>query len=97
MVGYPSINFSMLDSGLPYGMVGWGCRQYISPLLMGAIFYSFQIYSDFSGYCDIGIGAAKVMGIRLMENFDEPYLSSSISQFWGRWHISLSTWFRDYV
>src|SRR6202022_4465567 len=52
---------------------------------------------DFSGYCDIGIGAAKVMGIRLMENFNEPYLSGSISQFWSRWHISLSTWFRDYV
>jgi D-alanyl-lipoteichoic acid acyltransferase DltB (MBOAT superfamily) len=66
-------------------------------LLVGAIFYSFQIYCDFSGYCDIGIGAAKVMGIRLMENFDEPYLSGSISQFWTRWHISLSTWFRDYV
>ena len=66
-------------------------------LVVGAIFYSFQIYCDFSGYCDIGIGAAKVMGIRLMENFDEPYLSGSISQFWSRWHISLSTWFRDYV
>jgi alginate O-acetyltransferase complex protein AlgI len=66
-------------------------------LLVGAIFYSFQIYCDFSGYCDIGIGAAKVMGIRLMENFDQPYLSSSISEFWTRWHISLSTWFRDYV
>ncbi|MEJ0083223.1 MAG: MBOAT family O-acyltransferase [Puia sp.] len=66
-------------------------------LLVGAIFYSFQIYCDFSGYCDIGIGAAKVMGIKLMENFDEPYLSGSISQFWTRWHISLSTWFRDYV
>jgi alginate O-acetyltransferase complex protein AlgI len=66
-------------------------------LVMGAIFYSFQIYCDFSGYCDIGIGAAKVMGIRLMENFDEPYRSRSISEFWTRWHISLSTWFRDYV
>ncbi len=66
-------------------------------LLAGAIFYSFQIYCDFSGYCDIGIGAAKVMGIKLMENFDEPYLAGSISQFWTRWHISLSTWFRDYV
>jgi alginate O-acetyltransferase complex protein AlgI len=66
-------------------------------LLVGAIFYSFQIYCDFSGYCDIGIGAAKVMGIRLMENFDEPYRSHSMSEFWTRWHISLSTWFRDYV
>lgn len=66
-------------------------------LIMGAIFYSIQIYCDFSGYCDIGIGAAKVMGIRLMENFNEPYLANSISTFWTRWHISLSTWFRDYV
>jgi alginate O-acetyltransferase complex protein AlgI len=66
-------------------------------LLVGAIFYSFQIYCDFSGYCDIGIGAAKVMGIRLMENFNEPYRSGSISEFWTRWHISLSSWFRDYV
>jgi alginate O-acetyltransferase complex protein AlgI len=66
-------------------------------LLMGAVFYSFQIYCDFSGYCDIGIGAARVMGIRLMENFNEPYRSRSISEFWTRWHISLSTWFRDYV
>jgi D-alanyl-lipoteichoic acid acyltransferase DltB (MBOAT superfamily) len=66
-------------------------------LLVGAIFYSFQIYCDFSGYCDIGIGAAKIMGIRLMENFNEPYMSGSISRFWARWHISLSTWFRDYV
>jgi alginate O-acetyltransferase complex protein AlgI len=66
-------------------------------LLMGAVFYSFQIYCDFSGYCDIGIGAARVMGIRLMENFDEPYRSRSISEFWTRWHISLSSWFRDYV
>jgi alginate O-acetyltransferase complex protein AlgI len=66
-------------------------------LLTGAIFYSFQIYCDFSGYSDIGIGAAKVMGIRLMENFDRPYGAHTIAEFWSRWHISLSTWFRDYV
>lgn len=66
-------------------------------LILGAVFYSFQIYCDFSGYSDIGIGAAKVMGIRLMENFNQPYLSSNITTFWSRWHISLSTWFRDYV
>jgi D-alanyl-lipoteichoic acid acyltransferase DltB (MBOAT superfamily) len=66
-------------------------------LAVGAIFYSFQIYCDFSGYSDIGIGAAKVMGIRLMENFNQPYLSSNITTFWSRWHISLSSWFRDYV
>ena len=66
-------------------------------LLTGAIFYSFQIYCDFSGYSDIGIGAAKVMGIRLMENFNQPYGSHTIAEFWSRWHISLSSWFRDYV
>ena len=66
-------------------------------LAAGAIFYSFQIYCDFSGYSDIAIGAARVMGIRLMENFNEPYRSRSISEFWSRWHISLSSWFRDYV
>ncbi|MEO8949649.1 MBOAT family O-acyltransferase, partial [Mucilaginibacter sp.] len=57
----------------------------------------FQIYCDFSGYSDIGIGAAKTMGIDLMANFRSPYLSRSINEFWTRWHISLSTWFRDYV
>ena len=66
-------------------------------LLTGALFYSFQIYCDFSGYSDIGIGAARVMGIRLMENFNEPYGSPTIADFWSRWHISLSSWFRDYV
>jgi D-alanyl-lipoteichoic acid acyltransferase DltB (MBOAT superfamily) len=66
-------------------------------LIAGAFFYSFQIYCDFSGYCDIGIGAARVMGIRLVENFNEPYRARSMSEFWTRWHISLSTWFRDYV
>ena len=66
-------------------------------LLLGAALYSFQIYCDFSGYSDIGIGAAKVMGIGLMENFNEPYRAHTIPQFWSRWHISLSTWFRDYV
>lgn len=66
-------------------------------LALGAVFYSFQIYCDFSGYSDIGIGAAKVMGINLMENFNQPYLSRNITTFWSRWHISLSTWFRDYV
>jgi D-alanyl-lipoteichoic acid acyltransferase DltB (MBOAT superfamily) len=66
-------------------------------LLGGAVFYSFQIYCDFSGYSDIGIGAARVMGVRLMENFDRPYGAHNITTFWNRWHISLSTWFRDYV
>ena len=66
-------------------------------LFAGAVFYSFQIYCDFSGYSDIAIGAAKVMNIKLMENFNQPYLSRSMSEFWSRWHISLSSWFRDYV
>ena len=59
--------------------------------------FAFQIYCDFSGYSDIALGAAEVMGIRLTKNFNKPYLSASIQEFWKRWHISLSTWFRDYV
>lgn len=66
-------------------------------LFIGAVFYSFQIYCDFSGYSDIALGAAKVMNINLMENFKQPYLSKGIHEFWSRWHISLSSWFRDYV
>jgi alginate O-acetyltransferase complex protein AlgI len=66
-------------------------------LLVGTFFYTFQIYCDFSGYSDIALGAAKVMGYDLMENFKSPYFAKSISEFWRRWHISLSTWFRDYL
>jgi alginate O-acetyltransferase complex protein AlgI len=65
--------------------------------ILATIFFAFQIYCDFSGYSDIAIGASQVMGFRLMENFRRPYFSKSISEFWGRWHISLSTWFRDYL
>jgi alginate O-acetyltransferase complex protein AlgI len=61
------------------------------------IFFAFQIYCDFSGYSDIAIGAAEVMGFKLMKNFNRPYFSRSIAEFWKRWHISLSTWFRDYL
>ncbi len=68
-----------------------------STMLLAAFFYSFQIYCDFSGYSDIAIGGAKVMGYNLMENFKTPYFAASISDFWRRWHISLSTWFKDYV
>lgn len=64
---------------------------------MGAIFFSFQIYSDFSGYSDIAIGTARLFGFDLMQNFAFPYFSRDIAEFWRRWHISLSTWFRDYV
>ena len=66
-------------------------------LLIATFFFAIQIYCDFSGYSDIAIGAARVMGFKLMKNFDRPYLSTSISEFWKRWHISLSTWFRDYL
>jgi D-alanyl-lipoteichoic acid acyltransferase DltB (MBOAT superfamily) len=68
-----------------------------STLLFGAVFFAFQIYGDFSGYSDIAIGTARLMGFDLMKNFNYPYLSQSLSEFWRRWHISLSTWFRDYV
>ncbi len=66
-------------------------------LLLSIILFSFQIYCDFSGYSDIAIGCARVMGFDLMKNFNNPYSSSNISQFWSKWHISLSTWFRDYL
>lgn len=66
-------------------------------LVAGALGFALQIYCDFMGYSTIAIGAAKVMGFTLMENFDTPYFATSISDFWRRWHISLSTWFRDYV
>lgn len=66
-------------------------------LLLATFFFTFQIYCDFAGYSNIAIGAARVMGFNLMENFDTPYFSKSISEFWRRWHISLSTWFKDYL
>lgn len=66
-------------------------------LIIATIFFAYQIYCDFSGYTDIARGAARVMGIELMPNFAQPYLSTSVSDFWRRWHISLSTWFRDYL
>lgn len=66
-------------------------------VMTGAIFFSIQIYCDFSGYSDIALGTARFMGFDLMKNFNIPYYSKSISEFWSRWHISLSTWFRDYL
>lgn len=66
-------------------------------LAVALIFFAYQIYCDFSGYSDIARGCAKVMGFDLMRNFDRPYASRSVSEFWRRWHISLSTWFKDYV
>ncbi len=68
-----------------------------STLLIGALFFTFQIYGDFSGYSDIAIGTARLFGFNLMQNFAFPYFSRDIAEFWRRWHISLSTWFRDYV
>lgn len=66
-------------------------------LAAGAVGFAIQIYCDFMGYSTIAIGAARVMGFRLVENFETPYFAGSVSEFWKRWHISLSTWFRDYV
>jgi D-alanyl-lipoteichoic acid acyltransferase DltB (MBOAT superfamily) len=76
--------------GAPAGLSG-------STLLLGAIFFAFQIYADFSGYSDIAIGTARLFGFDLMRNFAFPYFSRDIAEFWRRWHISLSTWFRDYL
>lgn len=66
-------------------------------LVLGAVFFAFQIYGDFSGYSDIAIGTSRLFGFQLMQNFNYPYFSRDIAEFWRRWHISLSTWFRDYV
>ncbi len=66
-------------------------------LALGAVLFAFQIYGDFSGYSDIAIGSAKLLGFDLMANFKYPYFSRDIAEFWRRWHVSLSTWFRDYV
>ncbi|WP_340202373.1 MBOAT family O-acyltransferase [Ascidiimonas sp. W6] len=68
-----------------------------STLLMGAFFFAFQIYGDFSGYSDVAIGTSRLFGFNLMQNFAFPYFSRDIAEFWRRWHISLSTWFRDYL
>lgn len=68
-----------------------------STLALGAILFTFQIYGDFSGYSDIAIGTSKLFGFDLMQNFKFPYFSRDIAEFWRRWHISLSTWFRDYL
>ena len=68
-----------------------------STLFLGAVFFAFQIYGDFSGYSDIAIGTSRLFGFNLMKNFAFPYFSRDIAEFWRRWHISLSTWFRDYL
>lgn len=66
-------------------------------LILGAVYFAFQIYGDFSGYSDIALGTSKLFGIDLLKNFDFPYFSRDIAEFWRKWHISLSSWFRDYV
>ena len=68
-----------------------------STLVLGALFFAFQIYCDFSGYSDIALGTARLFGIDLLRNFAFPYFSRDIAEFWRRWHISLSSWFRDYL
>ncbi|MEI6680033.1 MAG: MBOAT family O-acyltransferase [Mariniphaga sp.] len=68
-----------------------------SSLLLATLFFTFQIYCDFSGYTDIAIGSARILGFKLMQNFNLPYLANSIGDFWKRWHISLSSWFADYL
>lgn len=68
-----------------------------STLMLATLFYTFQLYCDFSGYSDIATGSANILGIRLVQNFNLPYLASSISEFWKRWHMSLTSWFRDYI
>ena len=78
----------IFDNNLDYGG---------STLILGAIFFAFQIYGDFSGYSDIAIGISRLFGFNLMQNFAFPYFSRDIAEFWRRWHISLSTWFRDYL
>jgi alginate O-acetyltransferase complex protein AlgI len=78
--------FALSPAGLSTGMA-W----------IGAIGYTFQIYFDFSGYSDMAIGLARMLGFRLPENFNSPYVSQSITEFWRRWHMTLSFWFRDYV
>ena len=77
-----------------FGSIG---EQTGSTLALAAVLFTFQIYGDFSGYSDIAIGTAKLFGFRLMRNFNVPYFSRDIAEFWRRWHISLTTWFRDYV
>jgi D-alanyl-lipoteichoic acid acyltransferase DltB (MBOAT superfamily) len=67
------------------------------PMVVATIFFAFQIYCDFSGYSDIAVGTARIFGFDLMQNFDKPYFSASLTEFWKRWHISLTTWFRDYL
>jgi D-alanyl-lipoteichoic acid acyltransferase DltB (MBOAT superfamily) len=90
---------AIADRLAPFVNSAFSDYAHMSPLSLciGIYFFAFQIYCDFSGYTDIARGASRVMGIELVKNFESPYLSRNVSEFWRRWHISLSTWFRDYV
>ncbi|TAE18084.1 MAG: MBOAT family protein [Bacteroidetes bacterium] len=87
------------DNCAQYANMTFGAPQNYSgiDLMMGAVFFSFQIYCDFSGYSDIALGTARLFGIELLRNFAFPYFSRDMAEFWRRWHISLSSWFRDYL
>ncbi|MBR4719361.1 MAG: MBOAT family protein [Lachnospiraceae bacterium] len=98
IVGRLSILTEFVYSGTGAVSEGWFLGGYRGiPMIVALIAYSFQIYCDFAGYSFIAIGAARVMGFKIMRNFRQPYLAVSVSDFWRRWHISLSTWFRDYL
>ena len=83
--------------GLLYDAVQASASRSVLTAWLGALAYALQIYFDFSGYSDMAIGMGKMLGFSFLENFDYPYLSKSVSEFWRRWHISLSSWFREYV
>lgn len=87
------------DSCAPYVNAIFGGYQEVNSLslALGAVYFAFQIYGDFAGYSNIAIGSARLLGFDLMRNFNYPYFSRNVGEFWRRWHISLSTWFRDYV
>jgi D-alanyl-lipoteichoic acid acyltransferase DltB (MBOAT superfamily) len=90
---------AIADTASEITEIVFGSSQHCTtPMLwLGAVLFSFQIYGDFSGYSDIAIGTARLFGVRLMKNFNLPYLSRNIAEFWKRWHISLNTWFVDYL
>ncbi len=87
------------DLAAPYVNAVFGNVEEATSLtvIIATLLFALQIYCDFSGYTDIAIGCARIMGIRLMKNFDHPYRAETVKEFWSRWHISLSTWFRDYL
>jgi len=91
--------FLVADTLAPHVAVIFGQYQYQPGwlLVLGAFFYTVQIYADFSGYTDFAIGVSKLFGLKLQKNFDYPYFSRDIAEFWRRWHISMSSWFRDYI